>query len=103
MGIFYFILAWKELKIIKLKKRVFFLLTSDKSAIKNNPLMQLHSIFHKVVIKNKVKVLKFQRHRLSSFSAIKKTVTRVEVGGGGGGSVLFILIMIFVCTHKLPI
>ena len=87
----------------KAKKRVFFLLTSDKSAIKNNPLMQLHSIFHKVVIRNKLKVLKFQSHRLSSFSAIKKTVTRVEVGDGGGGSVLFILIMIFVCTHKRPI
>ena len=65
--------------------------------------MQLHSIFHKVVIRNKLKVLKFQSHRLSSFSAIKKTVTRVEVGDGGGGSVLFILIMIFVCTHKRPI
>ena len=42
--------------------------------------MQLHSIFHKTIHRNKLKVLKFQSHWPSSFPAIKKTVTAVEEG-----------------------
>ena len=43
--------------------------------------MQLRSVFHKTVKRNKLKVWKFQSHGLSSFSAInKKTVTEVEGG-----------------------
>ena len=47
-----------------------------------NPLMQLSLIFYKTVDKNELKIWTFQSHRLSSFSAIKKTVTGVEEGGG---------------------
>ena len=43
--------------------------------------MQLRLIFHKTVNKNKL-IVKFQSHRLSSFSAIKKTVTKVKGGDG---------------------
>ena len=90
MGVFYFILAWRGLNTIKLKN-VFFLSTSDKSAIKINPFMQLRSNFHKRVDRNKLKVSKFQSH---SFSAIKKTLTEVE--GGMGKFFLFLLLLSFV-------
>ena len=36
--------------------------------------MQLRVIFHKAVKKKKLKVWKFQSHRLNYFSAIKETV-----------------------------
>ena len=85
IGIFYFILAWRGLKTLKLKKMKLFLPTSDKSAIKNNPLMQLGSIF-----RNKLTVLKFQSHTLNSFSAFKKTITGVE--GGEEGVKLFLFL-----------
>ena len=49
----------------------FFRHICNKFAIRNNPLIQL--IFTKQLNKS---------HRLSSFSAIKKTVTGVEVGTG---------------------
>ena len=84
VGIFYFILAWRGLKSTKLKK-MFFFTSSNKFAIQNNPLLQLLLIFLKTVKKYKLEVCKFQIHRLSSFSAIKKTVTGVEGGGGPGG------------------
>ena len=58
--------------------------------------MLLHSIFHKSVNRNKLKVCKFQSHRLISFSAIKETVTVLE-------GCIFILIIVFICTHKFPI
>ena len=62
--------------------------------------MQLHLILYKTVKKNKLKIWKFQSHRVSSFSAIKKMVTRVggERGGGGEGSkfVLFLSLPLFV-------
>ena len=41
--------------------------------------MQLRLIFYETFNKNKLKVLS---NRLSSFSAIKKTVTAMEKGGG---------------------
>ena len=82
MGIFYFILDWKSLKTAKLKKMFVFLTISNKFAIKNNPFLQLHSIFYKTINRNKMKVRRLQSHRLSSFSAIKKTVTGVERRGG---------------------
>ena len=74
MGIFYFTLVWRDLKAIKFKKMFFF--TSDKYAVKNNPLMQLSLIIHKTEIK-------FQSLRLLNFSAIKKTVTELEGNRGG--------------------
>ena len=55
MEIFYFVLTCSGLKTIKLK-RWFFLQTSDKSAIQNKALMQLHLHFHKTVNRNKPKV-----------------------------------------------
>ena len=78
MEIFYFILAWTGLKIIKLKKKGFFLPTLDKSSMQNNPLKHLCLIFHKTVNTNKQKDSKFQSNRLSSFWANKKTVTEME-------------------------
>ena len=51
--------------------------------MKNNPRIQLHSIFHKTGNRNNMKVLKFQSHRFSSLPAIKKTVNGVEEGEGG--------------------
>ena len=55
-------------------------------------------IFHKTVNRNKLKVRKFQSHKLGSFSAIKKTVTGVEGGSrGGGGGVSFLYY-----THEFP-
>ena len=50
MGIFYFLLVWREIKSKKFKK-YFLLPTFNKFAIQNNPLMQLHLIFHKTLIK----------------------------------------------------
>ena len=91
MGIFYFILVWRRLKSIKLKKK-FFLPTFNKFAIQNNPLTKLCLIFHRAVNKNKLKAWKFQSHRLSSFLAIKEIVTRVE--GGAGKFVLFWLLFL---------
>ena len=44
--------------------------------------MKLESIFHKRVNRKKMKVWEFQSHMLSSFSAIKNTVTGVEGEGG---------------------
>ena len=55
-----------------------FLPTCNKFLIQSNPLLHLDLIFHKKVNKNKLKILKFQSHRLSSFSAIEKTITGVE-------------------------
>ena len=78
MGILYY-LPWRELKSIKIKND-FFLPTCNKSARKNDPRMQLPSIFHKTVNRNKLKVWKFHNHRISSFSAIKKTVIEVMWG-----------------------
>ena len=54
MEIFYFALAWRRLKIMKLQKMCVFLPTSNKSAIKLNPRMQLRSMFHKIVNRNKI-------------------------------------------------
>ena len=108
----------KEVIIHKIK--VFFLPTSNKFAIQNNPLMQWRLIFHNTVNpfvpnapfpyplktlenltvfwcfqgvekgcignewfdKSKLEVWKLQSHRLRSFSAVKKTVTGVEMGRG---------------------
>ena len=58
----------------KIKKRLF-LPTPKISSIGNVPGMQLLSFFYKTVNRNKLKAWTFQSHRLSSFSAIKKTVT----------------------------
>ena len=57
----------------------FFLPTYDKPAIKNNPRIQLHSIFHETVNRNK----KPKNFRLNSFSAIQKTVSGVEGSSEG--------------------
>ena len=56
MRIFYFIVVWCGVKINKIKKNCLFLQTSKKFAIKNNPPMKLHLIFHKTVNKNKLVV-----------------------------------------------
>ena len=86
VGIFYFILVWWGLKLIKEKKKSRQLQQICKiTKIQINPLMQLRLIFHKAVNKNKLKVWKFQSHNLSSFSAINETVT----GVGGVKFVLF--------------
>ena len=90
MRIFYFILVWKGLKSIKLKKKVFFLPISNKFAIQNKSFMQLHLIFHKT------ESLKIHSHRLSCFSGIEKTKTSVECEMG---YVCFVLIIVFVSTH----
>ena len=85
-------------KYHKIKKKKFFLHTSHKSAIKNNPRMQLRSISHETVTRNKLKAWKlFQGNRLSSFSPNKKTVTRVE--GEGGKFVLFWSLFSPVCVN----
>ena len=68
--IFYLILVWRGLKSIKLEKCFFFLPSSNKFAIQNNPLMQLLLIFHKTNWKSE----NFRLSRPRSFSAIKKTV-----------------------------
>ena len=67
MEIFYFVLAYSGLKIIKLKRCFFFLPTSDKSAMQNKPPMQLHLDFHKTVNRNNLKVWIFHIHKPSSF------------------------------------
>ena len=50
----------KGLKIHKTKKNVFFLPTCNKFASQNNPLMQLHLIFHKTLMKTNGKSDKFK-------------------------------------------
>ena len=57
MGMFYFILVWRELKSIKLKY-IYFLPTSNKFVMQNNPIMQLRLIFYKTVDKKKLKISK---------------------------------------------
>ena len=93
MGIFYFFLVSWGVKTHKTKSS-FLLPTSNKFAIKINLVMQLCLIFHKRVNKNKLKVGKFQGHGPSSFSTIKKTVTRVE--GRRGNFVLFLSLFLSV-------
>ena len=44
--------------------------------------MQLCLVFHKTVHQSKLKVWSFQKHKLSSFLAIRKTVAGVEGGKG---------------------
>ena len=95
MGTFYFILVWRGLKSIKLKKVVLFLPTPNKFLIQNNPLMQLRLNFHKTANKNKLKVCKCQSNRLSGFSAIKKTVTRVK----GWRGKFYLLLSLFLLVH----
>ena len=70
--IFYLILVWRGLKSIKLEKCFFFLPTSNKFAIQNNPLMQLPLTFHKPNWKSE----NFRNFlsRLGIFSVIKKTM-----------------------------
>ena len=87
-----------------LKSHQFLLPTFDKYAIKNNPIIQLCSIFPEKVHVNKLTVWTFQSHRLNSFSAIKKTVTGMEGAGEGGEKVSsFYSIIIFVCSSKFTI
>ena len=82
-GNIYFIL--EGVKIHKFFfKNAFFLSISNRFIIQINQPMQLGLIFHKTL--NKLKVWKVHSHRLSSFSAIKKT----EWKGGGGTFVLFL-------------
>ena len=57
MEIFNFPLAWRRLKTIKLKKKIF-LPTSDKSEKKKNPYMQLRSVLTGNRYKLKVLILK---------------------------------------------
>ena len=57
----------KLTKIWHIFLKKFFLSTTNKFAIQNNPLMQLRLISCKTVNKNKLKVWKFQSHRLTSF------------------------------------
>ena len=61
--------------------------------------MQSHLIFHKTGNQNKLQVLTFQAHRLSSFSAIKQTVTGVEEGTGEGGCKFFLFLPLFLSAH----
>ena len=65
-------------KNTKIKKMFFLLSHFQQISKKTNPLMQLRLVFHKAINKNKLNVWKFRNHRLSSFSAINKTVTGVE-------------------------
>ena len=58
--------------------------------------MQLRSSFHKKGNRKKLKVLKFQSHRVSSFSAIKKTAIGVEERGGGNS---FLFLSLFSSVH----
>ena len=57
--------------------------------------MQLHTLFHKTVNRNKLTLWKFQSHRLSSFTAINKTVTV----NGRGGCKFFLFISLFLSVH----
>ena len=76
-----------DLQGVEIFFKCFFLPNSNKSPIQNNSLIQLPSFFHKTLIKTNWKS-KIQSQRLSSFSALKKTVTGVE--GGEGKIVLFL-------------
>ena len=87
-------MVWRELNSIKFSKNVvFFLLTSNKFAIQNNPFIQLRLIFHKKL--NKLKVWQFQTHKLSSFQQLRKLLLEWKF--------CFVFIINFVCTHKSPI
>ena len=93
-----FILGIFHLEVVKnakIKKR-FFSTNLRQICNKNDPWMQLHSVFHKTVNRNKLKVWKLQSDSLCSFSAIEMNVT-----GTGEGNL--ILSIIFVCTNKFPI
>ena len=79
-------------KIYKIFINFFFLTTSNKFAIQNNPFRQLCLIFHKTL--NKLKVWKFRSHRLDIFQYLKKIVTGVE----GERKFCFVFIIHFVCT-----
>ena len=82
----------KGVKIHKIRKIYFFLPSSNKFAIQNNPLMQLLLIFHKTNWKSKSN-WKFQSlSRPRSFSAIKKTV---EEGRGK----FILLLSLFLTVH----
>ena len=69
--------------------------------MQNDPRNQLRSVFQKTAYKNKLKPLKIESHELSRFLVIEKTVT--GVWGWVREYVLFIFIIIFICTHKFPI
>ena len=87
-GNYYFILVWKGLKPPKSKKLFFFLHTSKKFAIQNNPLMQLRLIFHKTFNKNILKVWKFKVIGLVVFQQLRKLYLKWK--WGGGNCVLFL-------------
>ena len=70
MEIFYFILVWRELKSKNLKNNLFFLYTSNKFVVQNNPIMRLRLIFHKTVNKKNWKSKNF---KIIVFSAINRS------------------------------
>ena len=71
--------------------------------MKNNPRVKLESILHKTVNRKKMKVWEFQSHTLSSFLAIKKSVTGVEGEGVESYFAFSIFVIIFVYTHEFTI
>ena len=79
MGLVYFILTRTGLKSIKIRKNVF-----SYPSLTNLQYKVIHSYnyasFSQNVNKNKLKASKLQNNILSSFSAIKKTVTGVDGG-----------------------
>ena len=87
-------------KIHKYLIKNFFLPTSNLFATQSNPLMALRLILPKTVNENKLKVCKFESHKLSSFSAIKKNITGVE---WGRVKLVLFLLLFFACTHISPL
>ena len=61
------------------KKKI--LPTSDNSSTKNNPRMQLGSVFHKIVNKNKLKIWNFKDIGLVVFQQLRKLELEWKEGG----------------------
>ena len=84
-------------KIYKIFINFFFLTTSNKFAIQNNPFRQLCLIFHKTL--SKLKVWKFRSHRLDICQYLKKNCN----WSGRGEEVLFCFYHSSCLYTKFPI
>ena len=84
------ILLYFGLELVKNHKikKIFFPRTSNKSAIQNNPLMQLHLIFHKRLMKTNGK--SENSKVLAVFQQLRKLWK-----GGGGKFILFLSLFLF--------
>ena len=100
MKIFYSILVCIWLKLMKLKK-CFLLFYPPPTNFQYKMIDSCnYALFFTKKLINQTESLKFQNLWLSSFSAIKKTLTGVK---WESGKVRFGLIIIFVYTLKFPV